>query len=47
MDTIGGSDSTGTAEEGVNEVLGEGWGDDGVPCKTDDRDGSGDDVLNK
>ena len=46
MDTIGGSDSAGTAEEeGVNEVLGEGWGDDGVPCETDDRDGSGDDVL--
>ena len=43
---MGGSDSAGTAEEeGVNEVLGEGWGDDGVPCETDDRDGSGDDVL--
>ena len=36
----------GTAEEkDVNEVLGEGWGDEGVPCKTDDRDGPGDDVL--
>ena len=45
MDTIGGSDSAGTAEEGVNEVLREGWGDDGDPCETDDRDGSGDDVL--
>ena len=45
MDTIGGSDNAGTAEEGVKEVLREGWGDDGVPCETDDRDGSGDDVL--
>ena len=45
MDTIGGSVSAGTAEEGVNEVLREGWGDDGDPCETDDRDGSGDDVL--
>ena len=36
----------GTAEEeGVNEVLGEGCGDEGVPCETDDWDGPGDDVL--
>ena len=36
----------GTAkEEGMNEVLGAGCGDEGVPCETDDRDGPGDDVL--
>ena len=36
----------GTAkEEGVNEVLGEGCGDEGVPCETNDWDGPGDDVL--
>ena len=36
----------GTAEEeGVNEVLGEDCGDEGVPCETDDRGGPGYDIL--